>query len=291
MYNIYRSLTEAKPCCSPLVETSVAIYHSAIRPSLPLVDTGTVETLNNCIRRFSTAEVYLDKNHVLGHGVFSKCFLGVVGPLDVCIKPGNQYRPSFYNEANILSICCHTNVSYLHGVCLERRYPMLILKLNKSQSLHSVLKHSTDDISIAQWKLIITTMISGLKYLHDQSILHNDIKEDNVMIEISTTQTKSVIIDLGKACLEKFGKMYHLTDKQKLQYKTRHPQIAPDVRDGFRRQDKFSDVYAFGRLLMTINEDKLQIPALTSISQECLKYNAYERLVTNDLYTFIINND
>ena len=33
----------------------------------------------------------------------------------------------------------------------------------------------------------------------------------------------------------------------------------------------------------------LKIPALGSISEQCLNYNAYERPVTNDLYTFLMN--
>ena len=44
--------------------------------------------------------------------------------------------------------------------------------------------------------------------------------------------------------------MYTLSPEDIKVYKTKHPHIAPDLRDGLRCQDKFSDIYSFGRVLL-----------------------------------------
>ena len=61
-----------------------------------------------------------------------------------------------------------------------------------SYSLHSVLissNSSKPDISVAQWKVIVASIVAGLSYLHEKcGILHNDLKEDN---NYCTTRTRN----------------------------------------------------------------------------------------------------
>ena len=272
---------------------TVGNHSSAIMPSI-----NAPASLNSCIRQFSKLDITIEKDQVLGHGMFGRCFLGSVGPLPACIKvvkAKNPYKLSFYAEANILFDCCHTSISFLHGVCVERTNPILILSLhlmnNRSCTLHSVLTDSSINtcISRVQWKTIITTAMSGLNYLHDKSILHNDIKEDNILLDDVGEEMKAIIIDFGKACLEVNGKSYCLSASDKQKYRSKHPQISPDVVDGVRHQDKLSDIYSFGRILSILAEKVLQIPALSSISTECLNYSASDRPDTKDLYTFLTN--
>lgn len=71
------------------------------------------------------------------------------------------------------------------------------------------------------WKSILIGVISGLKYIHKKENLHNDIKEDNVVISEST----AVIIDFGKACFKKDGRAYKLSQLQRQQYKAKHSHI------------------------------------------------------------------
>ena len=73
-------------------------------------------------------------------------------------------------------------------------------------------------------------------------------------------------------------------------YKSRHPHIAPDLRDGICSQSKSSDVFSFGRVIsILIERVPLNIPALQALAQECMKYSSADRPATKDLNTSLNN--
>ena len=168
----------------------------------------------------------------------------------------------------------------------------------QSYSIHSLLcekGHDSQSLTLTQcdWKNIVVGASSGLNYIiHStscQTIIHNDIKEDNVVTETVFGVVKSVPIDFGKACLEKDGKKYFLSAADKNVYRLRHPQAAPDLRDGLCSQPKASDVYSFGRIINSISKKKLTLPALSAISEQCLQYSGQDNPTTNDLHTYLTN--
>lgn len=65
----------------------------------------------------------IQKDNVLGSGMFGKCYHGSVGPVAACVKVSKVkiFDYSFIREANMLSSCCHPNVSYLlaHNYVLQ----------------------------------------------------------------------------------------------------------------------------------------------------------------------------
>lgn len=59
----------------------------------------------------------------------------------------------------------------------------------------------------------------GLSYMHKLSILHNDLKVDNVVLGTTLLECiRPCIVDFGKACKEKHAKKYCLTEEQKVIY-------------------------------------------------------------------------
>ena len=108
-----------------------------------------------------------------------------------------------------------------------------------SCSLHSVLlstKKPKVDITFVQWKRLVLGIIFGINYIHEKGIIHNDIKEDNIVLDIDHNgDFKAVLIDFGKACTDGFGKKYKLSSKEIKDYKLKHPHVAPDLRHGYRQ--------------------------------------------------------
>lgn len=268
--------------------------NSAIKPSLCNTNTFKGLILEKNIHRFSKQEVVIRKDIVLGQGMFGKCFYGSFGPVEACIKVLRPCHDNeiFIHEANMMSSLCHSNVTYLHGVCLDGKYNILLLSYHgikfESHTLHSALfSEKSTGLTRTQcnWKSILIGVISGLKYIHEKNILHNDIKEDNVVISEST----AVIIDFGKACFKKDGRTYKLSQLQRQQYKAKHPHICPALRDGNCMQNISTDVYSFGRILSHMADKVLPFPSLIKLANECMGYDHLIRPKTDQLFTFIFN--
>ena len=283
-------------------QTSSVSKCGATRPSVPYQQVSSIRALTG-VREFSQGDILVDKSKVLGKGVFGKCYFGSVGPQSACIKivrKGPQFEASFTNEVYVLSQCCHPNIPLLFGIMTTSAgYQCLLMSFHGidgvSYSIHSLLtkkkEHSLMTLVI-NWKKVVVGIAKGLKYLHSHrkgAILHNDLKNDNVVVDKSFDAVEPRIVDFGKACFEQNAKFYHLSASDKEVYRKCHPQVAPDVRDGICKQSTASDIYSFGRILSSINKEKLSVPVLLSMSDMCLDYDSDKRPSTNDLCTFLEN--
>ena len=240
------------------------------------------------------ADIQFNKEDVLGKGTFGKCFRCELAHIDVCIKvlrKGADYQATFATEATLLSHCCHPNLPWLYGVVHQPSIIISSLHTTNSSSItvHSVLHGNTLPLSADEWKKIINGVILATDYLHNKSILHNDVKANNVVIQKVSSEIKSILIDLGKGCFLPHGKTYHMNDPKRREHKKKYPHIAPDLVDGHCNQSKVSDVYSFGRLLKQINDVQLNLPALNSISLHCTEYYCTQRPSTLDIKTTIHN--
>ena len=117
-------------------------------------------------------------------------------------------------------------------------------------------------------------ILAGLEHLHSQcKVLHNDLKDDNIVLNQTSTQVGAVIVDFGKACKIGEGKRYSLTQEERKRYKTRHPQIAPDLCDGHCKHSITTDIYSIGRVLSTINvNSSLNNGKIKEVSNQCMQY-------------------
>ena len=301
---VFRSLLRAtirrKQHLTSGLASSVYQGGGATRPSAAYSATIKADkSILKNVRQFQEQEVIIDKTNILGEGVFGKCYFSTIGPQNSCIKVVRKnplYDKSFVNEAHILSYCCNRNVTFLYGIMsTSRGYNCLILCYHcfhgKSCSIYNLLNHEHLSVTIDQWRRLLAGIAKGLKYLHNHEkgpILHNDLKNDNVVVDEINGHVEPVIIDFGKACFEENAKLYDLSIKDRERYKKYHPQVAPDVRDGVHKQSVLSDVYSYGRIMLSINE-KLVSSAVSSMANLCLEYNAGDRPKTNELCTFVEN--
>lgn len=67
------------------------------------------------MRQFKKDEFKIFDDNSLGNGAFGQCYLGSVGPLDVCMKVFKHDRDCyvyFPREVHILLQCCHDNLPF-----------------------------------------------------------------------------------------------------------------------------------------------------------------------------------
>ena len=89
-----------------------------------------------------------------------------------------------------------------------------------------------------------------MKYLHNDKILHNDIKLDNVIVTKDNVQFDAILIHFGKACSFANAKRKELSEGLKAEYREKHGHIAPEIIEGKSKQSPASDVYALGRVVL-----------------------------------------
>lgn len=251
------------------------------------------EDINNAVKVFYA---------VLGKGVFGKCLHTKLGPHEVCVKVFNNADNSsschFYNEVCMLSELCHPQLPWLYGIndgAVKITVLSCISFCGGSLNLHEALYNSNkggDTLTDVSLKGILADIASALVYLAKCSIIHNDIKCDNIMIESidkSGGISKGFLIDFGKSCFLKNGRRYSLSTSVQKEYSVRHPQIPPDVVCGTNAQSHASDIYAFGRVIGIVNKKRLNIPLLQSLSTLCMKYDVPERPTIHNIFTSFTN--
>ena len=126
------------------------------------------------------------------------------------------------------------------------------------------------------WVILCAQIMEVIRYLHEEaSILHNDIKGDNILLTRALQpeedcQYQIVLIDFGKAKKIAESRRYHLTLFEQSEYIRKYPHIPPEVIEGEQRQSRWSDIYAIGRLLCQIS-DSCCIKSLESWQQRKFK--------------------
>ncbi|XP_042230810.1 serine/threonine/tyrosine-protein kinase HT1-like [Homarus americanus] len=213
-----------------------------------------------------------DGAEILGEGAHAIAFLVKWGN-DVAVlkKAVSPSAKKFFKDeaAKMYALDGAGGIPKVLGYCPKP--PAILQSFRGKLTLNHLL---SEDNLICQYDLIQLGLLLGEKILemNTKGLAHNDIKEDNIMIQGPSSRPEVSLIDLGLAC--EIGKSC------KVSADCLHedfPWMAPEVCRGFRTT-KNSDTYSFGFVLMElIKEAPGDHPEVTKLAKKAMTKRRTDR--------------
>ncbi|KAJ9190504.1 hypothetical protein P3X46_001695 [Hevea brasiliensis] len=185
----------------------------------------------------------------LSEGGFGSVYRGELGGLKIAVKQHKsasfQGEKEFKSEVNVLSKARNVNLVMLLGSCSEGSHRLLVYEYVCNGSLDQHLsKHSRRPLTWEKRMKIALGAAKGLKYLHDNNIIHRDMRPNNILI---THDHEALLGDFGLA------RTQH--DDSDHSWETRVVgtlgYLAPEYAECGRVSTK-TDVYSFGVVLLQL---------------------------------------
>lgn len=205
------------------------------------------------------AAITFDPNKdLLGHGGYGDVYRGGWQNITVAVKQlylktlSSELVKNFEQEALIMARCQFPYIVRLYGVCMESNHYALVMEYMSKGSLYDVLHNPTEVLpwNILRWDIAID-MGNGLAYLHNQNIIHRDLKSLNVLLD---EQYHAKIGDFGQAKI-KLATTSKSTERKNMMGTTRWR--APELFERKATPTFASDVYSCGMVLWEIASRQL----------------------------------
>ena len=184
-------------------------------------------TLGALLGRGRTTEVYRASSPDLKHDVALK------------IHYADTDRPSstaFKNEVRTIAALKHPNIMRLYDYGTEGRRYYIVMELIDGTGLRDLLSAHPTGLERADTLRIFSQLASAVACAHDQSVVHGNIKPDNVLLDHGL---RPVLTDFNIACLHESGDAFRANTPA---------YIAPEQATGDPPIPQ-SDIYALGILL------------------------------------------
>nr|POE98953.1 proline-rich receptor-like protein kinase perk10 [Quercus suber] len=158
------------------------------------------------------------------------------------LKNTSQGQKSFDSEVHVLSRARHANVVMLLGSCVEESHMLLVYEYACNGSLDQYISRQSSTPLIWTDRIKIALGISrGLHYLHENNIIHGDIKPNNILLNHD-------FAPLVLGLQENTFKTDHFT-KDKIDGTSAYS--APEHAESGKLSTK-TDVYSFGVVLLEL---------------------------------------
>lgn len=199
----------------------------------------------------------------IGSGGFGVVYKAILNGEEVAAKCINSNGTSeLQDEINLMSKLQHPNVVNFKGVCIPSPHSLiLVMEYMDVGNVRTYLNNQGRYLSWNQRIRMMEDMAQGLKYLHENGVIHRDIKTENFLVNSSFTVK---VCDFG---ISKETDNSFTHTKAKGSYKYFAPELTRSEKIGFST-DVFSLSFVMWEVATgkTLFEDKsvLQLPTLVA---------------------------
>lgn len=199
-----------------------------------------------------------------GFGKVSLCFHrthGFVILKKVYTGPNRaEYNEALLEEGKMMHRLRHERVVKLLGIIIEEGNYSLVMEYMEQGNLMHVLK-TKESIPLSVKGRIIVETIEGMRYLHDEGVIHKDLKPENILVD---RDFHIKIADLGVASFKTWSKLTkeeHNKQREASSITKKNGgtlyYMAPEhLTDINAKPTEKSDVYSFGIVLWAIFANK-----------------------------------
>ena len=155
-------------------------------------------------------------------------------------------------EIIILKQCSHQNILQLKGFFLEdlpNSVQVYVVTELLDFDLYKVIQNSKDDMTEEHIQYIMFQIILGICYLHENNIVHRDIKPNNILLN-DTCQVRICDFGLARQIKDK-------TDQNKTEYVVTRYYRAPEIMLDSRKYDSAVDLWSIGCTFYELIESKI----------------------------------
>lgn len=271
------------------------------------ITTDSPISLPSNIKTFRTIDPDTEKEQtwqcveIIGEGTFSKVYSTINGQVAIKVSsiPKNddttmkRVQSSLVRELELLRIIDHKNIIKLIGYADNQNEVIMAIPLLIGGDLFNFASKYREHFNAELIRIIFSNIVSAIYYLHNNDIIHRDIKLENILlnheandliydnykmlIKINNNNTNnnsnnnsdgenddnvSNIIDI--AVLSDFGLAKKL-DKENSVLTTRcgsEDYVSPELLLGLAYDGKQNDIWSLGVLLYTLMEGRLPFDAL-----------------------------
>ncbi|QRV89056.1 Serine/threonine-protein kinase [Ceratobasidium sp. AG-Ba] len=164
---------------------------------------------------------------------------------------GQKFIKRAARELYLWSRLKHDNVMELLGLAqFQNQLAMVSLWMNNG----TLLTYIGGNPSVDRHKLCVD-IASGVAYLHENKMVHGDIKSSNVLVSDGGV---AKLADFGCSKLEKNTTLEFTITKSRLYFSTRW--TAPEVLIDSKEPDQMADVYSLGMTLLEAITGKIPFP-------------------------------
>lgn len=210
----------------------------------------------------------------IGRGAFGTVFRSTLRGKAVAIKRfyiedlslKDSIQKDFHSEALIHAGLHHPHIVSLIGVSMMPRQMFLVMEFIPNGSLWSLLHNSGKEVDWPTRLRIAQQITSGLAYLHNHGIIHQDLKSLNVLLD---SENNAHLCDFGVSAVktstatasirpegEHVGRSAEDTFVGSVRW------IAPEVLRVARDPSRASDIYSLGMTFWEIATRKLPFETL-----------------------------